>query len=346
MTPVNDFTFYWYAAHEFISGRNPYVPAPGRGFVMFSAPWSFAAIFPLGLLPLEVAQFVWLMVSVVALGLAGVWLWQLYGDTRRPLYAAVLVASFTPVVVSFLMGQLAAVLLFAVAAFIRYEAKRPYVAGGALFILALKPHLVLLLWSALVLAALMFKRWKALAAFVVTLCAATAFAMILRPAIWAEWWAMFCSQQVAFYETPTLGTVLRHVSGVSWMQYLPSGVALGWLALRWKRAGKRWDWKTQFPGLLLVSLVAAPYGWYTDQVLLIPALFTAAVALRGSLARLIPSLAVYLVVNLVGVRLVFDHRLLWYAYIPLIWSALYLFAVHPKAIVTRMSSPPVGDNPS
>jgi len=42
--------------------------------------------------------------------------------------------------------------------------------------------------------------------------------------------------------------------------------------------------------------------------------------------------------------LVFDHRLLWYAFIPLIWSALYVLAVHPKAVVTWMSSPAVGDS--
>jgi hypothetical protein len=30
MKPVSDFTYYWFAAHQFVNAANPYVPEPAQ----------------------------------------------------------------------------------------------------------------------------------------------------------------------------------------------------------------------------------------------------------------------------------------------------------------------------
>lgn len=325
--PVNDFTFYWYAARQFVSGLNPYVPAPGRGYVMFSPPWSLPLIAPLGWMPLNVAQIVWTLVSALLFGIALVWLWEMYGDGKRPVLAALLVGSFTPVAVSFVMGQLAAVLLFALAGFLRYESKRPYLAGAFLVLFGLKPHLIFLVWPAMVLCALLLKRWKPLVGFLALLVLGSLFVSLARPGVWFEWWSMFRSQHAAIYETPTLGTVLRHVSGWDALQYVPLLFALAWFS-GFVPKFEHFSWRENGPMLVFVSLLTAPYAWYTDQVLLIPVLFTSAIAAAKS--RRTWLLISYLATNLVGVRLVFEHRILVYAFIPWVWLELYGIAKRPR----------------
>jgi Glycosyltransferase family 87 len=363
LTPVNDFSLYWVAAKQLLAGQNSYIPATGSGLVhsfsianheplvMFGPPWTFPVIFWLGFLPFQLAQFAWLLVLAGALSVAMVWLWQLYGEGRSLLWAGVLTVSFLPVLATFLLAQIGPLLLLGIAGFLRYEEKRPYLAGAFLYLVALKPHVALLLWPALLLWALRGS-WKPLVGFFMSFGAANLFALALRPTIFRDYWAMLQEHRVAFYDTPTIGAILRHASGHELLQYLPAALALLWLLWYWvvrrrdvttvlegqrlstfdllwlpfreETTTRGWEWKTELPLLLLISVAAAPYSWFSDQIILIPALFDAArrVAQRDTL-RIFSMSAAYVAVNFAALVMVLNRQVNGIAGIALVWLAFY-----------------------
>src|ERR1700692_2113236 len=63
-------------------------------------------------------------------------------------------------------AQSGPLILFGLAGYLRFQARQKnYVAGAFLFFAALKPHLIFLVWVALLLYTLRHKRWESLAAF-------------------------------------------------------------------------------------------------------------------------------------------------------------------------------------
>jgi hypothetical protein len=342
--PVNDFTFYWDAAAKLVAGHNPYIPFyRGCGCALLAPPWILPVIAPVGVLPLQVAQLVWMFVSVTSIFISVLWLWELYGEGKIPLWAGLLVVSFTPVFVMILLGQLSAIMLLGLVGFLRYEGKRPYLAGAFLFLLAIKPQVAFLVWPALLLCALFQQRWKPLAAFLGTLAVMTAIALVLDPHAFPQWLSALVVNRATAYETPTIGTLLRHATGHPWMQFLPAALAVVWFAWYWQASESRWDWKTQVPLLLLVSILASNYAWYTDHVLLLPALFYAAVRLWQSGARVAYTVFAYLAINLTALMLVWTQQLAWYTWAALAWLAMYRVIVLPNEKVRRLTrKDPVG----
>jgi hypothetical protein len=322
MIPGSDFSFYWTAAHQLLAGHNPYVFPPGRPFIMFAPPWVFPVLLGVGALPLKAAESVWSVVLILALATCMSWLWQLYAPGRNGLWAALLTCTFSPVFVTFLLGQTTPLVLLGSAGFLRYESKRPYLAGCFLFLVALKPQIAFLLWPALLLCALLQHRWKPLAGFFAALSAASLLAFVVRATVFQEYWNMLRARQVAFYDTPTIGTFLRHASGFAWMQYLPVLAAILWLIMRWKTT-QPWDWKRELPTLLAVSLATAPYAWYSDELILIPAVFYGATMLSRSLGRILAAAAIYLSISFAGLSFVTNRKPAWYTWIPVLWLLLY-----------------------
>jgi Glycosyltransferase family 87 len=341
LVPVNDFSLYWVAAKQLLSGQNCYVPASSHGLVqlfsltnqeplvMFGPPWTVPVILWIGFLPFQLAQLLWTMVLVSCLGISVVWLWELYGEKRSPLWAGLLTVTFLPVLATFLLAQIGPILLLGLTGFLRFHERRPYVAGAFLYLIALKPHLALLLWPALVLWALR-GCWKPLTAFFVTISAANLFALVLRPSVFRDYKTMLAEHHVAFYETPTLGSILRHTSGYAALQYLLVGLALAWFLRYWQTRASRWDWKTGLPLLLLVSTLAAPYAWFSDQIILLPALFYAASRTwEHSLARIVAVAVGYIATNAAALVFVLNRQMSAYAWIVVAWLLLYEISVWP-----------------
>ena len=320
MTPVvTDFTYYWFAAHEFVHGANPYTPEPVHNLLMLAPPWVLALLGPFGYLPLRIAEIVWLMISLAARSVSLVWLWQVYaGDRKRPSWAGWLLGAFVPVFMCFVLGQMDLLMLLGVAGFLRFQRSRPFIAGAFLFLAAFKPQIAFLIWPALLLCAAFRAERRALAGFVAAISAASLIVLAHRPAIFLEYWTAYHVRRADFYDTKAL----LGNGNVPWL--LPA-LALVWLLWRWKTSA--WDWRERMPELLLVSAVAAPHIWPSDHVLLIPALIQAMLWLEHSPKHVALYVAgMYCGFNASLAVLIALRQKWWYGWLIFAWVAFYLYA--------------------
>ena len=336
--PANDFAFYWTAAKLVLDGKNPYSPRetsdlqnrlsfPGKGrLVMLNPPWALPLVAPFGLVSFATGKSAWLLIGLALIFIAVHWLWDLYGGVENRWIGWLVAATFLPVAIVLAIGQMGPLILFGLAGYLRFEsARQDYAAGAFLFLAALKPHLVFLLWIALLLCALYQRRWKPVAAFLATLVIASFLAVLIDPRVFSQYAGLLGAEKVVFQETPTLGGVLRHVSGFPPMQFLPIAVAAFWFAFYWMRWRASWVWRHRLPSLLLVSMAATSYAYFFDQVVLLPAMFYATVlALRSRRHIMLGAVISYLAINCSVLFLLLHHKTTFsYSWTALAWLVLY-----------------------
>jgi hypothetical protein len=107
------------------------------------------------------------------------------------------------------------------------------------------------------------------------------------------------------------------------LQYIPALAACLWaIYFYWKRR-TRWDWMQDGALLMLVSILASPYAWITDQALLVPALLVGVyrATTRAQLGALALASAVIEITPLTGKDL---HSALYLWTTPL-WLAWFLY---------------------
>jgi hypothetical protein len=61
-----------------------------------------------------------------------------------------------------------------------------------------------------------------------------------------------------------------------WIQSLPFVSGCIWALVYYYKRRHVWDWATHGSVLMLVSVLVAPYTWFMDQVILIPAILAGA----------------------------------------------------------------------
>jgi hypothetical protein len=337
---VNDFVAYWTAAHEVVEGHDPYAAGPVLGLerqlgfaqpkplIMRNPPWAVPVIVFFGLLPLGAAQGLWLVAGVLAVLVAMRWLWGVYqakGESRWTPWLAT--AVFLPVAVALAIGQMSPLVLLGIAGFLHYEKKKKLGrAGGFLFLVALKPHLVFLLWLALLLWSIRKSRGRTLGAFGFVTLLASAIAVALDHAIFAQYLGLLTSGGVLAELSPTIGGRLRlWLPQHYWVQAVPAVLALIWFLFRWRRARDGWRWQEEMPVLLLASVLATSYGWFFDQIVLLPCVFQAAEWLTASRRSMSVGVAIlYFSMNAIVLVFILEHRTtFWYVWTVPAWCGLY-----------------------
>jgi hypothetical protein len=109
----------------------------------------------------------------------------------------------------------------------------------------------------------------------------------------------------------------------AWIQYLPAALSCVWALVYYWRRRAAWNWVTNSSPLILVSLVAAPYCWFYDQGLAIPALLDGAYSTRSRLLPAVLALAILAAdIEICGVKVISP---LWLWTAPA-WFVWYLFA--------------------
>ena len=309
--PPDDYVQYWAAGRLNLDGQNPYsadllLPlekAAGRvsratgeaadetggldeAVMMWNPPWTLSAAMPLGAVPARVGQLAWLAVGLGCVGFAADRLWIVYGGRPELRWVAWAIGlTFLPTLFALKVGQITPLVLLGAALFAAAARSRWFIlAGLAAVLMAIKPHLVTLLWPLVAVDAVYRRDWRIVAGGIAGGVLASAGPLLANPDVFGHYAAEMSQRPPAQWVSLTIGSLLRLAFGdaaFAW-QFAPVPVGLAWAGVHWWRRRRTWDWADELPLIVLVSFVTAPYGaWHFDLVLMLLPL----VALAAGLSR-------------------------------------------------------------
>jgi len=279
-----DFISYWSAGQQLMHGANPYDHdavyrlecAAGREIkqpilIMRNPPIAFFLVLPLGLVSPKTGLILWLLTLLACLSISIWFLWRLFGRPNHRFYLFGYV--FAPALACLMAGQFGIFLLLGVVLFLYFHRSRPFLAGAALLFCALKPHLFLPFAAVLLLWAVRLKAYRIIAGLAAALLASCAFSFCLDAHAWSQYSRMIHTGGALEESVPVLSVALRFLidRNAVWIEFLPQTAACGWaIWYFWKRRN-HWSWINQGLLLLLVSAMCTPFGWFTDETMVLPA---------------------------------------------------------------------------
>jgi hypothetical protein len=326
-----DFVSYWATGRQLIHHANPYdrdaisalEHAAGLDvravLIMRNPPWALPLVYPLGFLNLRAAAIFWSLLLLACLLLSVRLVRRLHGSPANHLHWLAL--AFTPALICLTMGQTALFALLGLVLFLRWHGSRPFLGGASLWLCALKPHLFLPFVAALAIWIVFSRAWKLTAGALAALALSSAAASLIDPRAWLDYVHLMRSPAVENEFIPCLSSALRQWVDpqATWLQYLPAVLCCLWAIIYFWRHRAAWDWKTHGSLLMLVSLVAAPYCWFYDQCLAIPALLDGAYATRSRNLIAVLALAIFVMdIEICAVRVI-SPLYLWTAPAWLVW---------------------------
>jgi glycosyl transferase family 87 len=292
---------YWAAGKLLLHGQNPYSHvdvlaleqdqgyAFDKPLILRTPPWSLWIVLPLGLLSSYWAWVLWLAVLLACLIISMRICWRLYGNGPRPPTIFILIGYlFAPVAGCLLAGQLGLVLLLAFVLFLKTERKSEFLAGVVLVILFAKPHVSALFWPILAIWIIQRKKWLVASGFITALVIATVIAAAFDPRVFLNYREMLSQSSIQHEFIPALSGVVRLIffRNVFWIQFVPMVIAFGWSLLYFYRNQQNWEWPVHGPALLVISILATPYAWMTDEAILLPAILQGALWVYSSRSNL------------------------------------------------------------
>lgn len=330
-----DYISYWSAAKLLLHHADPYSPtevlaierahgfSPSRPIIMRNPPWAMPLVAPLALGTPLTSFIVWLLAAV---GCIVVFVRVVQVPPADRAFAFV----FAPAIACITSGQSSPFLLLGFCLFLRLHRRSPFLAGVSLFFMALKPHLFLVFWTVLLVECIYQRRFRILAGLAAALAVTTTFAMLLDPHIWRQYLSMLRASALGGEFFPTASMLVRLLISPNsdWLLFAPCAVAIAWGVWYYLRNRRDWDWTTHGMLLMLVSVLASPYGWFTDEIILLPSLaFALTLPNKPKLAP-----AILLLINTVAAVLLFmphaslsSRAFLW---TPLAWFIWFLYTTH------------------
>jgi hypothetical protein len=334
-----DFISYWAAGHLLVDGRNPYdfqavhalETAAGRSpgepvLIMRIPPLAFFMALPFGWVGPKAGVIVWMFVLLGALALASRSIWQINGrpDSLLNFFGF----GFAPALACLMAGQCGILLLLGIALFLLLLKDRPFLAGAALLLCALKPHffapfgIALLLWCVTAK-----KGYRILAGFSVALIASCALAFAMDPHAWGQYSEMMRTGGALNEVGPRLSAELRLLTdpGAVWIQFAPEAAACVWTVWYFRTRRQTWDWMDNGLVLLLVGALCTPYGFVYDEAMLLPAILAGAYRSR-ELRRPLWPFAVLAVAELLELGMGATIVSRYYLWTTPAWLGWYLYA--------------------
>jgi hypothetical protein len=332
-----DYISYWSAGHLLAHHADPYsyskvlTVEKAQGYVqakpliMLNPPWSLILALPLGWGTPRAGLIFWMAAGLACI-LAYLHLLNVAPENRLFAYL------FAPAFASLSVGQSSPFLLLGFALFLRFNRTRPFLAGAALLLMAIKPHLFFVFWPVLLMDCLHCRRFRLLAGSAVALVGATALAMYLDPRIWSEYLSMLYASRVDTKFLPTTAFLLRYLIAPSaaWVQLVPSAAAIAWAIWFYVCKRRIWDWGIHGMPLMLVTIVVSPYAWMTDEIVLLPSIMFALA--KPTQAR--HSIAIFIAINGTAVMMTIAQVQLpsgAYIWTSAAWCGWYLYSLYSKS---------------
>lgn len=283
-----DFLGYWAAASLSAHRQNPYDSLSmlalerqqgwqaGEPVYSWNPPWLRVLLIPLGLLPFRPAVALWFPVNPLLIGTSVLLVWDVVNPREKhrcaalPLLAAFL---FSRTLHTLLEGRINSLVLLRCASFLSLASRRrDYLAGATLALVTVKPHLAYLLLPGVLMLVLLRRRWRVVVGFLAFLLVLLSIASYLSPTWLQSHSALFSvpaspslgSQRAA----PTARGLVRLSLGLDIGLWLSAACLAGFLTFVGSRRRE-----LTLPVPVGVSSIAglptSPFGWSTDQVLLL-----------------------------------------------------------------------------
>ena len=330
---IYDFIFYWAAGHLFLTGGHPYSEAAMRTIVLsYGGNPALAghdllssmgdasgrnhgnlAICPGAedLVP-RPSPSPWIASPRSAYGLT------LAESSRKAWIAILIAATFIPMGGAELVGQITPLMLACLTAFLLLlQSRHNFAAGLVLLGFGFKPHLLYLVFLAVLFWIAKTRAWTLAAGALVSYGTATAGALLYNSNSLDY---LHNTVGAALKVSCGLGGALRILFGEQhvWLQFLPCFLGAVWFVYYWIKEQRRWQWQLHLPLLLIVSVTTSPYCWNHDCILILPALM--ALAVRGAFRSIAVALA-YLAVQALAFGLGLAPA--WASTAGALWIAVY-----------------------
>ena len=290
---TRDYIEYWASGQQLAHHRNPYdaaallnleraqgLPAPISAMVMGNAPPALLLTYPLGFMGARTGECIWMLLLLVSLIAAVRLISAALGSNSQKV--SILGYSFAPAIMCIPSGQMALFVLLGLALFLRFYQTRPIMAGAALWLCLLKPQIFVPFGLVMGFWILRNRQIRVLGGAFAAIGASIALIWVLDPRCWDEYLTMMGLMRYDRLIIPCLSVVLRQsVPSLPFIQYVPVVCGSVWaLAFFWRHR-TCWDWMEHGSVVLLVSLLVAPYTWFVDQSVALPALLRGAAVTRS-----------------------------------------------------------------
>ena len=291
---MNDFSGVWSGARAIVLGVNPWDPTKYYGFavdvgtktpdalVYDYMPWVAFAVAPLAMVTLEVAGWIWMILSMSCAALALRGLLRAFVPARPVTHAAFGAALFIaqPAFHAIVLGQWSLLLMSAVAATVlALRAARPLLAAVPSLLFLAKPQLVVFTALGLAYGALRAPVFRRYVIFALLLAGAVVtVAWLAAPPDWFPAWLDDIPPRRTI-RSAVLPSVLNQLIGPNGRLVAYALIAVGALLAARFRPGS----DASLAAWLSLSNAGAIYSWSYDQVLLfVPAVITAGILTRRS----------------------------------------------------------------
>jgi hypothetical protein len=331
-----DFIAYWTAGQLAVHHQNPYdaeatfkiETAHGRSIsggalVMRNPPTGLLLALPLGFMSVGLSAFLWTAAQVLCIVVSVRMIWSLHG--RPPGHRNLLGYSFGPAVICLMPGQTSLFVLLGLVLFLRSHQSRPFWAGASLWLCALKPHLLLPFAVALLVWIIAKKKYPILIGLVSSLAVSAIVASAVSKNVWTNYRHMMTTSGIDQEFLPCLSSILRVLTNHYWAQYLPAAAGCIWALYYLRKHIGGWDWLHHGSLLILVSLFVAPYEWFTDTAIALPALLAAVYVCRSR--ALLATLALASAAVEIQLLYGFSFHSRTYLWLAPAWLAWYLLAI-------------------
>jgi len=334
-TSRTDYLSYWSAGKLLRDHADPYSStrvfalekAQGysdiRPLIMRNPPWALFIAAPLGFVGLRIGLFLWTL-ALMGCVVGSVRLLKLPSRVRAFAYV------FAPAVAAIYGGQSAPFVLLGFCLFLRLNRRRPFLAGLSLLLMTLKPHLFLVFWAVLLADCIYRRRFSILAGGAVGLMAGSILALFLDKHVFSHFNGLLHSFLLQHEVFPTISMHFRMLVDprAFWLLFVPSALATVWGLWYYWRSKHEWQWATHGLLLVLIAILVSPYGWFTDEAVLLPCI---GYALANPGKRKYSDWML-LIINTVTLFIVFVLRLSMssraYLWTPVTWLAWFLYATY------------------
>lgn len=335
-----DFISYWASGRQLLRHHDPYDQQAilslqrsagfqgDRAFLMRNGPNGLFLGLLLALLPSRIAAILWSLTLVAALMASIRMLWKMHGQQPDRLHFLGYV--FPPVLCCLLMGQFGILMLFGFTLFLYLHRERPYLAGCGLVLCFIKPHLFGAFAVALLLWSITRKRYRVLAGAGGAILASCFLPLCLDVHVWRDYARGIGAERIESEFIPTLSYVFRSLLHREWfwLQFVPLFLSLGWAFWYFRKHRDTWSWLQDGSLLVAVGVLAAPYAWFSDECIALPAVLGGIYALERA-NRALWLYGVFAAIGLMEVLFLVPVKSGYYLWTAPAWVAWSVYANRP-----------------